>query len=98
MKKSILFSLAMAVTFGVIFPATVPAEAAKITVSQCINSWWRCSIGCPGYVDGPLPPSSNPAGDKNCRNRCDANHAACIDRAMDFSTRREKKSRKRKAN
>jgi hypothetical protein len=88
-------TLTIVLSFGMISAATAPAEAAKITVSQCINSWWRCSIGCPGYVDGPLPPSSNPAGDKNCRNRCDANHAACIDRAMDLSSRRAKTPRKR---
>jgi hypothetical protein len=68
---------------------------ARISVSQCINSWWSCSIRCPGYVDGPLPPSSNPAGDKNCRNRCDANHAACVDRAMDLSSGR-RSTRRRK--
>jgi hypothetical protein len=71
------------------------AARARVTVGQCIGSWWRCAVHCPGYIDGFIPPSSNPAADKLCMNRCDANHAACIDQAMDLSPGRRLRASKR---
>jgi hypothetical protein len=77
----------LAVSVGMstmVFAVTASSAIARprVTLNQCVSSWQHCMNYCPGYFDGPLPPSNNPLADANCRNRCWANHAACVDVAL----------------
>ena len=93
MRKSLIALALISIVLTLGATSEVYARA-RITVGQCIGSWNRCAVWCPGYVDSFFPPSSNPASDKACMNRCDANHAACIDQAMDLSRRSLRASRR----
>src|ERR1041384_1929901 len=81
----------MAVSVGMVtmfaLTAGVAVARPKVTLSQCAAKWESCTGWCPGYGYSPIPPSSNPLSDKNCLNRCDANHAACVDAAMSRNVR-----------
>ena len=61
------------------FPPVAPA-AAKMTLSQCIAKEQQCKTGCID-VDAPVVDPKWTF----CFNRCEANHAACVDLAMDLS-------------
>lgn len=54
-------------------------RAARISLSKCIGNYDRCRFNCTNYavVLGYEW--------KQCLNRCDANHAVCVDAAMDLS-------------
>jgi len=60
-------------------PRGAGTSAARISLSKCIGNYDRCSFNCTNYalVLGYEW--------KQCLNRCDANHAACVDAAMDLS-------------
>ena len=57
-------------------------RAARLSLNKCIGNYDRCSFNCTnlalvlGYEW------------KQCINRCDANHAACVDSALDFGSLR----------
>jgi len=68
---------AMLISAGAFSPA-----AARMMLSDCISQHNRCLASCAlaGWnPDSPTFPNSCSGGGKN---RCDANHAACVDRAM----------------
>jgi len=61
-------------------PAAAASGAAAL--STCIGNYSRCWSACIGTViNHPLPPNRY-AEWRNCRNQCDANHSACVDRAF----------------
>ena len=60
-------------------------SAVRISLSQCIGNYNRCASIC--AAGSLLPPPSGGLSDleyKQCLNLCDANHAACVDRAMNL--------------
>jgi len=68
---------AVLISAGAFSPA-----AARIVLSDCISQHNRCLASCAlaGWnPDSPTFPKACSGGGKN---RCDANHAACVDRAM----------------
>ena len=77
--------LVLATASSIILFATVElgSAAPRVTLGQCIAKYNQCWWGC--YVNSPLPPPYATPATKNCANRCDANHAACVDIAMSFS-------------
>jgi hypothetical protein len=54
------------------------ALRARVSLGQCIGSYNSCEWSC---LFNP-PPGYDPYGQKQCLNLCDANHFACVDRAM----------------
>ena len=70
-------------TVGVTAVLTTPAEAARIFLSDCINGYNICWRSCwdPRTSPTPLPPPE--VG--YCYAKCDAAHAACVDRAFSAS-------------
>jgi hypothetical protein len=77
MRKSIVLIIASILICTV--PAVAVAKSGAALLSTCIANYDRCFRACYD-PDGPLPPD-NYAG--YCFARCDANHAACVDRAFD---------------
>ena len=77
MRKSILPIFASILVCSV--PGVTVAKSGAALLSTCIANYDRCFRACYD-PDGPLPPDNNAA---NCFARCDANHAACVDRAFD---------------
>jgi hypothetical protein len=58
------------------------ARKARITLNQCIRSHEACVSNCFLSVQHRPPYSSY---FKDCTNRCDANHSACVDFALTLS-------------
>jgi hypothetical protein len=61
------------------------ARAARIHLSDCINSNESCRLNC--AAGSALPPNSGliDVAYNQCMNRCGAIHFACVDAAMDLS-------------
>jgi hypothetical protein len=59
-------------------PGVAVAKGGAALLSTCIANYDRCFRACYD-PNGPLPPDIHT---KDCFNRCDANHAACVDRAF----------------
>jgi len=55
------------------------AAKARITLNQCIRNHAACESSCYLSVQHRRP---YPAYFKDCTNRCDANHSACVDFAL----------------
>jgi hypothetical protein len=69
--------------FAAFPPGAVAPAAAKMTLNQCIANEQRCRNSCIDFDSPIVDPKWN-----NCLNRCEANHAACVDFAMDFADQR----------
>jgi hypothetical protein len=54
-------------------------RAARISLSKCIGNYENCRFNCTNYA------VELGYEWKQCLNRCDANHAVCVDAAMDLS-------------
>ena len=62
-----------------------PADAAKISLNQCISNRASCRSAC-FAAQGPAGHSFPwTLGFQYCLNHCDDNHAACVDVAMGSS-------------
>jgi hypothetical protein len=90
-KLSLLTIAAILVSSAPVYAQDFAARARlRVTLHQCIGNDSACTLNC---VRGVLyPPPIGGLSDlqyKQCRNRCDANHAACVDLA--FSSRAAKK-------
>jgi hypothetical protein len=79
------FGSAVLICAGAFDPAV-----ARITLSQCISNYEACHASCYD-PDSALPPG---AAEGYCWQRCDDNHAACVDRAMNLSAGASGKSTK----
>ncbi|MEX2126825.1 MAG: hypothetical protein WD871_01090 [Xanthobacteraceae bacterium] len=88
MRKSVVLMLVA------LFGSSVPVYAqeifaaarVRVSLGQCIGMDNRCTLACARGV--LLPPPWGGLSDleyKQCKNQCDANHAACVDLA--FSSR-----------
>jgi|SoiMethySBSTD1v2_1073268.scaffolds.fasta_scaffold1994152_2 hypothetical protein len=66
---------------SVVLPRGTAAKA-RITLNQCIRSYEACEANCYLGVQHKPPYSSY---FKDCTNRCDANHSACVDFALTLS-------------
>jgi hypothetical protein len=84
MRKSFRLAISAGLLSATFFVLAANSAVARprVTLNQCVSNWEHCMNACPGYFDGPFPPSNNPLADANCRNRCWDNHAACVDVAM----------------
>jgi len=58
--------------------------AAPVALSKCIKNRDSCELTCT-MRRMERPGALTPLEYKQCTNRCDANHAACVDQAMDLS-------------
>jgi hypothetical protein len=58
------------------------AARARISLNQCIGNYEACRSNCFLSVQNRPP---YPAYFKDCTNRCDANHSACVDFALTLS-------------
>jgi len=57
------------------------SRRARISLNRCIGNYETCRFGCTNeavLLDYQW---------KECLNRCDANHFACVDSAMDLTVR-----------
>ena len=84
MRNAVIFAISASLCSTAVFAATgSPAIARpKLSLNQCISAVERCLKACPGYIDGWIAPSDSALSDANCRNQCNANHAACVDMAL----------------
>ena len=58
------------------------AARARIALNQCIRSHEACESNCFLSVQNRPP---YPSYFKDCTNRCDTNHSACVDFALTLS-------------
>ncbi len=69
--------LAALIVFGASAPTLARSSGAAL-LSLCIRNIDRCYHSCYDF-DSPYPPTSAVG---SCWAQCDANHAACVDRAF----------------
>jgi hypothetical protein len=81
MRKTIL----IAATVGFLAPATYDPAAAQSGASllnTCIRGYQNCTQRCTRIFQDVIPWTPGMVNFKNCLNKCDTNHAVCVDRAF----------------
>lgn len=80
MRKSILLVLATALASAMLASSGgfSPADA-RVTLNQCRSNETACHQRCLLSLNGMEYNSSTLYGLKQCLNKCDSNHAACVD-------------------